>query len=396
MGRGSGEPLPEPTPAAAGICPLPIYVHLPSEQGLARLLQRRREGAATGIEHYVPLCSFGEKRDIATRAAITQGSIRDEALDLDQLHRLTGSREDSHPDFNASNLDAIVHAEVRFAALGITFHKDPPSGATPVLAPLFTDRVERAFQKLTAAEPGQPVSVDDLFEGPTPHLPTLHLLSPNLPAPNLLAPSLPALSLPALSLRGEIDALEERCALERGAFLQKDQEIGQKTGQEIGQEAGQETVRGQKGGQPGSAVTAVRLITDEMPSWDSDRFNRAVDRVIKRFKHEMQRAGRDADLVAMMEHNRWMGERLTKGWRYGAEDNCREQRPTFVPWEMLTSEERRYDRQQLPQLIVARREEGAVAVVTMLPHSDVSPDRNAPPHDEPQEEHPQEEHPRVG
>jgi hypothetical protein len=64
-----------------------------------------------------------------------------------------------------------------------------------------------------------------------------------------------------------------------------------------------------------------------------------------------------------MEHRRWMGERLAKGWRYGPRDDCREQRTTFVPWAELTEDERRYDRQQLPSLIVARREQGFVAHV---------------------------------
>lgn len=38
-------------------------------------------------------------------------------------------------------------------------------------------------------------------------------------------------------------------------------------------------------------------------------------------------------ILAEVEHNRWMAERLVSGWRYG--DRAARRRPSFVPWEVL-------------------------------------------------------------
>lgn len=47
-------------------------------------------------------------------------------------------------------------------------------------------------------------------------------------------------------------------------------------------------------------------------------------------------------LLARMEHNRWMGERLSRGWRHGARNETAGvesfRRPSFVPWEYLGDE----------------------------------------------------------
>jgi hypothetical protein len=101
-----------------------------------------------------------------------------------------------------------------------------------------------------------------------------------------------------------------------------------------------------------------------------DLLRDAVARVIRRFAAELREAGRDADLAAEMEHNRWMGERLSKNWRYGPHDTPRRQRPTLVPWSHLGEDERHFDRQQLPRLVAVQRElvilqpeEGAFAYV---------------------------------
>lgn len=292
---------------AEGICPLPIYVHLPTEAGLAALLRRRRARALPGsVEHYLPICSFGERGDVATHAAITQGDIREEAMGLDALHQLTAERSRSHPDFDASNIDAVVHAEVKWDALGITFHRPPlPGGAVPLLETLFTEEVREAFQDISPPDQNKDMK-------------PVHLL-----------PAGVAARLNDLSVEAR-EALQERCALELGRLLQIDD---------------------------GSA----RLIQRNATGWDIGAFHAIIDRVIRRFTAQLDEAGVDADVAAEMEHNRWMGERLMKGWRYGAKDNGREQRPTFLPWALLTTNERRYDRQQLPRLIVARRREGLIA-----------------------------------
>jgi hypothetical protein len=93
-----------------------------------------------------------------------------------------------------------------------------------------------------------------------------------------------------------------------------------------------------------------------------DLLRDAVARVIRRFAAELREAGRDADLAAEMEHNRWMGERLSKNWRYGPHDTPRRQRPTLVPWSHLEEDERHFDRQQLPRLVAMQRE-----LVTLKP-----------------------------
>jgi|GEM_PF-3208472 len=56
----------------------------------------------------------------------------------------------------------------------------------------------------------------------------------------------------------------------------------------------------------------------------------------------------ELDLLAEMEHNRWMADRLLDGWRWGpVRNDSLKQRPQLVPWESLTDEEREKDRTQI-------------------------------------------------
>lgn len=73
----------------------------------------------------------------------------------------------------------------------------------------------------------------------------------------------------------------------------------------------------------------------------------------------------DREELARTEHNRWMAERLMAGWRYtprpegyaemseAEKDSVREEmerrkvRPSLVPWEALSEDERRKDREQV-------------------------------------------------
>lgn len=50
---------------------------------------------------------------------------------------------------------------------------------------------------------------------------------------------------------------------------------------------------------------------------------------------------RVTEYLAEMEHNRWMAERLLAGWKFGPRDVTT--RPTFVPFNELSSEERAFD-----------------------------------------------------
>lgn len=63
---------------------------------------------------------------------------------------------------------------------------------------------------------------------------------------------------------------------------------------------------------------------------------------------------RDQELLARMEHNRWMAERLVAGWRHGPRDDRRRLRPAFRPWDRLTdTAERAKDLQQIRTLVRA-------------------------------------------
>lgn len=63
---------------------------------------------------------------------------------------------------------------------------------------------------------------------------------------------------------------------------------------------------------------------------------------------------REQELLARMEHNRWMAERLVAGWRHGPRDDRRKFRPAFRPWDRLTdAAERAKDLQQIRTLVRA-------------------------------------------
>lgn len=89
----------------------------------------------------------------------------------------------------------------------------------------------------------------------------------------------------------------------------------------------------------------------------------AMEGAIARFRAELAEVGRDADLAARMEHGRWMGERLSRGWSFGPRSDLRRHRMTFVPWDNLSEAQRHYDRAHLPRLVVQHREAGRYAYV---------------------------------
>jgi hypothetical protein len=62
------------------------------------------------------------------------------------------------------------------------------------------------------------------------------------------------------------------------------------------------------------------------------------------------------DLVAELEHRRWMAAKRLAGWRYtsGHKDVAKRIAPTIVGWEALTEEEKEKDRdtaRDLPRLL---------------------------------------------
>ena len=76
------------------------------------------------------------------------------------------------------------------------------------------------------------------------------------------------------------------------------------------------------------------------------------------------------ELVAELEHRRWLAEKQLAGWRYtsGPKDATKRLAPTIVEWGALTEDEKEKDRdtaQQLPRLVAIKlgtrlreREEG--------------------------------------
>jgi hypothetical protein len=58
----------------------------------------------------------------------------------------------------------------------------------------------------------------------------------------------------------------------------------------------------------------------------------------------------EREVLARMEHNRYLAERLLDGWRYGERDDVRKRRPSLVPWDQLSEEERARDFDQIDAL----------------------------------------------
>lgn len=63
----------------------------------------------------------------------------------------------------------------------------------------------------------------------------------------------------------------------------------------------------------------------------------------------------ELEILARMEHDRWMAEKVQSGWRYGLpRDDAKKLHPCLVPWEELPEEEKDKDRQavrQIPELL---------------------------------------------
>jgi hypothetical protein len=58
----------------------------------------------------------------------------------------------------------------------------------------------------------------------------------------------------------------------------------------------------------------------------------------------------EVDLLARMEHERWIGERLRSGFRYGTTKDQQKTHPDLVPWEQLPDEVKEKDRDTVNQL----------------------------------------------
>lgn len=71
----------------------------------------------------------------------------------------------------------------------------------------------------------------------------------------------------------------------------------------------------------------------------------------------------ELELLAEMEHNRWMADRLLDGWRWGATRNAStKQRPQLVPWQALSEEEREKDRSHVRTIFTLLNSHGMCVV----------------------------------
>jgi hypothetical protein len=289
---------------------LPIHVFLPVEPGLRRVLSRpgtnERTEVEAGIEAAFPLHVFGEQEDVSSYAAVTKGRLRARAVGIRTVHEiLSGRAGGAHPDFEDSDIDAVLHAEtLKLPALGIRFFTEPQMDEAQARARgVWRQPLLRELCGHAAAD------AQRVFEAAADKHPKTGKLQLSLEQADELKVTQPVL--------WQRLALLDRVVIPRAP----------KDRPEAPEERRQRT-----------GLDAAR--------------NAAVAEVIRRFARETHERGYDADAAAAMEHNRWMGERLAKGWRYGERDDVRRQRDTFVPWTELTEEEQHYDRAHLPRLIL--------------------------------------------
>ncbi len=60
----------------------------------------------------------------------------------------------------------------------------------------------------------------------------------------------------------------------------------------------------------------------------------------------------EIELMACMEHDRWVAERFLAGWTLGAKDTERRISPYLVDWNDLTDEIKEYDRESVRNIPV--------------------------------------------
>lgn len=271
---------------------IPVYVHLP-EQGLATVLHRTDANVLDqqddkswlsdqhrSRDQVIPVRVFGIREQIAGYQQVTTQDLRRQAghsRELYQLLRPIRARSE-HLDFTGSNLDAVLHAQVKLAALGIALvsRDKVPSGARLVLEPLFGRDVDKKLGRRS-----------------------------------------------------------NRGAVPRAELAEREPEVRARL-------VLHHRVSGEAGAGPDIVVSTLDEVTAMMAA-------------------ELEQHGIDPDVPARMEHNRWMGERLLKGWRYGPRNDLTRQRASMKVWRLLGPDDRRYDAISLPRFIADAHEAGLVA-----------------------------------
>jgi hypothetical protein len=82
-----------------------------------------------------------------------------------------------------------------------------------------------------------------------------------------------------------------------------------------------------------------------------------LDRLVPRTKFQF--TPEEIELLAEMEHKRWMAERLEQGWKPGAtRDDAKKIHPYLVPYEDLEELVKDYDREPVRSIPSLLREAG--------------------------------------
>lgn len=95
------------------------------------------------------------------------------------------------------------------------------------------------------------------------------------------------------------------------------------------------------------ALAEAKRCAEAPTTPESRRLKAAAFHAFTEAVDALRRVGVNLEPLGWMLHNRWMGERLVDGWRYGPRSNTAKQRRTFVPWEEMALDDRLYDYQQI-------------------------------------------------
>jgi hypothetical protein len=71
----------------------------------------------------------------------------------------------------------------------------------------------------------------------------------------------------------------------------------------------------------------------------------------------------EVEMLARVEHRRWMADRIERGWRFGEKrDNARLLHPNLLPFEALQLKDQEKDRAQVRAMVEVLACEGQVVV----------------------------------
>jgi hypothetical protein len=391
--------------------PIPIYAHLPVDKGLADLIESdlRNTGNDKVIEitnQKFPVHTFGSQDAIFSYDVIRNSELKYYADSLGEIYKVTSSNSSAHPDFEDSNMNAAMLTEIKLKALDICFEKD--KNEEPAI---FDDYFGSSFKELYAElqtydksdGPNSEIdrlklSIDDIIRVRAESEDKKRLIDRELFFNRIKVTKLKSIEEKKDDLKSELNEKEvdrEDAIRKLTGFL--DEELRKfknnpriiTTGEKVVKSAVEENsainekAKKLKDKYEFDATERAEKIIDELADYatgliENQIFNRAAYNIIDSFEGYLKKYGVekvDPDLHAKIEHNRWMGERLTKKWSFGERDDFRKQRISFVPWEYLPhtdkiessgdfemNDYRLYDRQMLPKIIMDQRERGEMEI----------------------------------